>query len=103
VGELSMLDRSTATHLYRIAQEAMTNALKHGRPSTIIVRLDHEPQQIRLTVLDNGVGIPDLPHRRAGLGMRIMARRASMIGGSLSVWRGPKGQTTVECRLPEPL
>jgi len=98
-----MLDRSTATHLYRIAQEAMTNALKHGRPSTIIVRLDHEPQQIRLTVLDNGVGIPDLPHRRAGLGMRIMARRASMIGGSLSVWRGPKGQTTVECRLPEPV
>jgi len=103
VGELSMLDRSTATHLYRIAQEAMTNALKHGRPSTIIVRLDHEPQQIRLTVLNNGVGIPDLPHRRAGLGMRIMARRASMIGGSLSVWRGPKGQTTVECRLPEPV
>jgi len=103
VGELSILDRSTATHLYRIAQEAMTNALKHGHPSTIIVRLDHEPLQIRLTILDNGVGIPDPPYRRAGLGMRIMARRAAMIGGSLSVWRGPKGQTTVECRLPEPV
>ncbi|HEV8480636.1 MAG TPA: sensor histidine kinase [Candidatus Eisenbacteria bacterium] len=103
VGELSVLDRSTATHLYRIAQEAMTNALKHGHPTTIIVRLDREPRHIRLTILDNGVGIPDLPQRRAGLGMRIMARRAAMIGGSLSVWRGPKGQTTVECRLPEPL
>ena len=102
VGELSVLDRTTATHLYRIAQEAMTNALKHGHPSTILVRLDRHDRNVRLTVLDNGRGIPDSPQRKAGLGMRIMAHRAAMIGATLSVWRGPKGQTTVECVLPQP-
>ena len=102
VGELSILDRIAATHLYRIAQEAMTNALKHAHASTIVVRLDREATLVRLTILDNGRGIPDAAHRRAGLGLRIMAHRAAMIGGTLTVWRGAKGQTTVECRVPEP-
>src|SRR5262249_56014373 len=101
-GEFSGWDRTTATHLYRIAQKAMTNALKHGPPGTILVRLDRHDRNVRLTVLDNGRGIPDSPQRKAGLGMRIMAHRAAMIGATLSVWRGPKGQTTVECVLPQP-
>ncbi len=101
-GDLTVRDRSAATHLYRIAQEAVTNALRHSRAGFIRVQLDGEPRHLRLAVIDDGIGIPDARRRGTGMGLRIMAHRAAMIGGTFEARSGPHGGTTVECRVPNP-
>jgi signal transduction histidine kinase len=101
-GEVTIHDSVAATHLYRIAQEAITNALKHGRAGLITVRLAGEPGHVRLTVSDDGVGIRTTPARGSGMGLRIMAHRAAVMGGTFEVRAGARGGTTVECRMPNP-
>jgi signal transduction histidine kinase len=89
-------DGPTATHLYRIAQEAIHNAVRHGRASAVRVDLVGTAGRLILTVEDNGVGLPaELP--RGGVGLHTMSFRARMIGASLSVERGPAGGTVVTC------
>ena len=93
------LDSNTATHLYRIAQEAVVNAIKHGHVSRILIRVSQEHGYLQLDIADDGIGLPDtLPNER-GLGLRIMASRAGMIGGSLSARNNPDGGAIVTCRL----
>ena len=95
-------DRVTATHLYRIAQEAVTNAVRHGRPAHIRVCLERAGIGVRLTVEDDGAGLP-APHRRSGgMGLRIMAHRAMVIRGSFDVRARPQGGTLVTCEAPNP-
>ena len=100
--DVAVLDRGTAIHLYRIVQEAITNALKHAEAKTILVRLDAEPGQLRLRVSDDGVGLPHVSTRRPGMGLRIMAHRAAVIGGDFAARRRPGGGTEIECRVPNP-
>jgi two-component system CheB/CheR fusion protein len=90
-------DATTATHLYRIAQEAVSNALRHGQPDTIWVALRTEPGLLVMHVRDNGVGIQDPPAEGAGLGLRLMEYRASLIGGGLTVGPAEGGGTQVTC------
>jgi signal transduction histidine kinase len=91
---------TTATHLYRIAQEAIHNAIKHGQAKRITMRLARTEAGTVLEILDDGAGLPDpLPAQR-GMGLRIMAHRATMIGGTLAVRRGPAGGTVVTCTVP---
>jgi PAS domain S-box-containing protein len=93
-------DAPMATHLYHIAQEAVNNAIKHGHPESVTIRLFAGEHQGTLMVSDDGVGIerPVAPH--AGMGLHIMNYRAGMIGGNLEIRREqPKG-TTVACRFP---
>lgn len=93
-------DPTTAGHLYRIAQEATGNAIKHGRAKKIIIRLDASEDGTTLTVQDDGGGLPEpLPEKR-GMGLRIMAHRAAMIGGRFSAHRAETGGTLVTCHLP---
>jgi len=93
-------DSNTATHLYRIAQEATTNATKHGHVSYVSVVLSRFEGNLILSVTDDGIGIPEpLPESR-GLGLQIMSSRAGMIGGSLSLTNRPEGGAVVRCRLP---
>jgi PAS domain S-box-containing protein len=92
---------ATATHLYRIAQEAVGNALKHGKPRRIEIGLAAEADRIFLAVKDDGCGIPDPPPRN-GAGLRIMQYRAGMIGGSVVVQRGEPDGTTVACSVHQP-
>jgi hypothetical protein len=97
------LDEPTANHLYRIAQEAVTNAVRHGRASKISVQLVVEERNVRLTISDNGVGLPaetsDEPqHGSSGMGLKIMAYRARMIDGEVTVERLSEGGTRVRCR-----
>ncbi len=69
------------THLYRIVQEAVQNAISHGRPKRVTVTLCFEEAMGTLTVQDNGIGIPaDACH---GTGLHTMAYRARLIGTSL--------------------
>jgi signal transduction histidine kinase len=96
-------DHAVATHLYRIAQEAVSNALRHGHGSRIDILLSSTPGHLALTVRDNGVGLPEDALRRNGMGLRVMSYRAGMIGGTLAVQRaGRKGGTTVVCSVRHP-
>ncbi len=100
---------AVATHLFRIAQEAVTNAIKHGKPGRIEISLTETPGHISLAVKDDGSGIPVQQRKKAGMGLRIMRYRAGMIGGSLAIQKEPAGGTTVVCtvhlanqKLPQP-
>ena len=90
-------ENAVATHLFRIAQEAVSNAIKHGQASGIEISRAPAPEGITLAVKDNGGGIPADLTRATGMGLRIMRYRASVIGGSLTVQRDPNGGTTVTC------
>jgi signal transduction histidine kinase len=93
------LDASTATHLYRIGQEGIVNAVKHGHVSRVIVDLSVTDRRLILRISDDGIGLPEkLPDNR-GLGLRIMASRASMIGGTFAVNNTPEGGAIVTCQL----
>jgi signal transduction histidine kinase len=92
-------DGVTATHLYRIAQEAVTNAIRHGHAQHIVVRLDGTLRGVRLTVSDDGVGIREPGARGRGMGLRIMAHRAAVMGGTLEIQAEPSGGTTVVCEM----
>ena len=92
--------QATATHLFRIAQEAMNNALKHGQASRVTITLKNENEGVCLSIRDNGIGIPrELPATR-GMGMQIMNHRADVIGAVLTVCRAGKRGTVVTCLLP---
>ncbi|HXB74430.1 MAG TPA: PAS domain S-box protein [Candidatus Acidoferrales bacterium] len=90
-----------ATHLYHIAQEAVNNAIKHGQPRRIVIRLAGGSQGSSLRIDDDGVGVRTSPGRQErgaqGMGLLIMSYRAKMIGGALEVRPGPDGGTTVCC------
>jgi len=88
-----------ATHLYRVAQEAITNAIKHGRAQRIDIALSSLPGQIILRVSDDGVGFKKTERPPKGLGSRIMNHRASMIGGTVDVKTPRGGGTKVVCTV----
>lgn len=91
-------DRIAATHLFRIAQEALHNALRHAKASNIVIALRADENTITLTVSDDGCGLPE--HRsRSGLGLEIMDYRATAIGATLTVRRSEKHGTVVDCTL----
>jgi signal transduction histidine kinase len=89
-----------AIHLYRIAQEAINNAIKHSKAGHIVIRLDQEDEVIKLSVSDDGVGLPENARKGRGMGLRIMAYRASMIGASFSIDRAVPNGTRVMCIVP---
>ncbi|HPD15525.1 MAG TPA: PAS domain S-box protein [Planctomycetota bacterium] len=98
--EMTVGDDLAATHLYRIVQEAVTNAIRHGRATEVMIRLFSRGTRGLLSVEDNGSGIPDDWHQRSGLGLRIMTYRARMLGGTLRIARAPGGGTLVSCQFP---
>jgi signal transduction histidine kinase len=97
-------NRVVATHLYRIAQEAVTNAVKHSRARKVFIQLRARAGQLELSVEDDGVGLSAAkPNKRAGLGLHIMDYRARSIGGALRLAPGSRGGTAVSCCVPCPL
>jgi two-component system CheB/CheR fusion protein len=94
-------DGKIATELYRIAQEAVTNTVKHAKAKTITIRVEGTGGLMRLVIADDGTGIPRV-ESGDGSGLRIMRYRAASIGASLAVERGPDGGTVVTCALREP-
>lgn len=101
-GDLRLNDRDAASNLYRIAQEAVRNAARHGRPDRIVISLAAEPPALTLTIKDNGIGLPrELVS--SGLGLRIMSYRAGVIGATYSAEPLPEGGTCITCRLPSAL
>jgi signal transduction histidine kinase len=94
-------DAAVATHLYRIAQEAVSNAVKHGEARQIMLTLTTgEDDSLTLRVHDDGLGLPDTVQTSQGIGLRLMRSRASTIGAALDIQRGTDGGTSVVCALP---
>jgi PAS domain S-box-containing protein len=101
-GTVLVPDSVVAGHLYRIAQEAVNNAIKHGRSRTITVSLRHTDGRLILAVLDDGRGIGPLSPNRKGLGLRIMQYRAGLIRGTLDVAPRQARGTEVVCTVSLP-
>jgi|GEM_PF-585807 PAS domain S-box-containing protein len=99
-GTLPPLDVQTAGQLYRIAQEAVTNAGKHGKAKRIEIRLAKDRRGLLLSVRDTGKGIAAKTKTGSGLGLDIMRYRAGLIGATLWIDSPPRGGTTVNCLLP---
>ncbi len=95
-------DHNSATHLFRIAQEAVGNAIKHGKASLIEIQLTSSADRLVLGVRDNGAGIPADLAAHKGMGLRIMQYRAGMINGSLVIQREFDGGTSVVCSVRQP-
>lgn len=93
-------DVQTAQHLYRIAQEAVSNAIKHGRAKDVQIHLDAHRGGKRLRISDDGKGHPPFSPDGKGMGMQIMSYRADRIGATFNIRpRDPTG-TIVTCFLP---
>ncbi len=93
------LDDSTAMHLYRIAQEAINNAMKHASARRIVVSLAGGGLEVTLKIVDDGIGISKTPNTSRGMGLSIMKYRARLSGGELQVEAQPSGGTIVRCAV----
>jgi PAS domain S-box-containing protein len=99
-GDIPPLPPETVKQLYKIAQEAVTNAIKHGKAKRVGISLARGPDQLSLTIHNNGLPFPDLKSHSTGMGLRIMNYRANLIGARLDIkGTGLKG-TMVTCVLP---
>ncbi len=93
---VAMADETATIHAYRIVQEAVNNAIRHGQAKRIVIRLFRRQGAIVLTVADNGVGFPQKPNRK-GMGLNIMRYRAASIGASFDIATERNRGTVVTC------
>jgi signal transduction histidine kinase len=96
------LDATGATHLYRIAQESVTNAARHGAATAVQIQLNVNQEKVVLVITDNGSGVPDGALDAPGMGLKIMQYRARMLGGDVRVERLAEGGTRVYCEVRQP-
>ncbi|MEY2536332.1 MAG: two-component system, chemotaxis family, CheB/CheR fusion protein [Verrucomicrobiota bacterium] len=92
-------DDTIVLNLFRVAQEAVRNALTHANATEIVICIEREHDLVRLVVEDNGKGFRERK-RRKGLGLHIMRYRASALGGTLMIDLRPKGGTKIACEVP---
>jgi putative phosphoribosyl transferase len=90
-------NEAVATHLYRIAQEAISNAVRHGRAKSIALALRLAGEEAVLTVANDGAPLPAELRRSGGMGLRIMRYRAELIGGVLRLGSAAQGKTELSC------
>jgi PAS domain S-box-containing protein len=95
------LSPAASDHLFRIAQEAITNALKHAHANSIKVTLDIEPASVRLEICDDGEGLKVAEISATGLGLRTMRYRASLLGAKFHITRFGHHGTCVVCECPQ--
>jgi signal transduction histidine kinase len=99
-GQTPPLEPGVLAQIYKIAQEAVTNAIKHGKAKRVTISLDNGADKITLTVQNDGLPFPDLRSHSTGMGLRIMNYRASLIGASLEIRAKGNSGTIVTCSLP---
>lgn len=92
------LTQHNALQVFRIAQEAINNVLRHARASSVSVQMETVDGSLRLQISDNGIGLS--PQPGTGLGLSGMRERAKRIGGSLSINRRPSGGTEIRMEAP---
>ncbi|MEY2439192.1 MAG: two-component system, LuxR family, sensor kinase FixL [Verrucomicrobiota bacterium] len=99
-GVVAVGDATVATQLYRIAQEAVRNAIKHADARAVRVSLLRKNERLTLTVSDDGAGLPKNLPQPPGLGFRLMAHGAALLGADFQVRRNSDRGTSVICTLP---
>ena len=99
-GPVPLADRTVAGHLYRIAQEAVNNAVKHAHAAEIVIDLARTDSTVRLRISDNGRGLSRA--RGRGLGLELMKHRASVIGGRLEMTSRKGLGFAIECTVAVP-
>jgi len=98
---VTVTDPSVAGHLFRIAQEAVNNAIKHARASEVTIRLMQTPTQLQLEIADDGTGLTKARGAKSdGIGLGVMKHRASAIGAELTVTSKRHTGVTIRCVLP---
>jgi signal transduction histidine kinase len=95
-------DPATAMHLYRIAQEALSNAVRHASARHIALRVTYESETLAITVADDGSGYSRDATGSMGMGLRTMQYRAQLIGARVTINSIPSRGTSVSCTLPMP-
>jgi PAS domain S-box-containing protein len=90
-------DNTTSTHLYRIAQEAINNAIKHGKANEVTIRLRRDRDMAQLMIIDSGAGFPKDAPPNGGMGLQIMKYRAGIIGATLEIRPANGKGTAVVC------
>ena len=100
-GDVELPDHNAALHLYRIAQEAIGNAVVHGRAREVGVLLRNTDGLVSMLIRDDGSGIPQPLPQSCGMGLRSMRYRAESIGASMEIRAGASGGTEVLCTLPK--
>jgi signal transduction histidine kinase len=98
-GAVVLSDPNAGIHLYRIAQEAASNAIRHGRARNLVISLDATSKSIMLSVTDDGTGLPADARTKNGMGLRIMEYRAGMIGATFDIQNLPSGGARAVCVL----
>ncbi len=99
-GDIQIQEPETAMHLYRIAQQALNNALQHAGPSHVTILLRRETDMIHLLVSDDGCGFEWRGTPSHGMGLRTMQYRARLLGGDFKIESAPGRGATVHCTLP---
>lgn len=102
-GAVVLNDPKAGIHLYRIAQEAANNAIRHGRARNLVISLDATSKNIMLSISDDGVGLPADARAKNGMGLRIMGYRASMIGATFDIQNLPAGGARAVCVMNQAL
>jgi signal transduction histidine kinase len=96
-GDTAPGDHSKMRHLYRIAQEAINNATRHGKAQRIDISLSSNPNATVLSIADDGVGISKTTKNLHGMGLSIMRYRSNSMGGELLIEERPAGGTVISC------
>jgi PAS domain S-box-containing protein len=99
-GLIPQLESNVVNQLYKITQEAVTNAIKHGKAKRVGISLANGADRLLLTVQNNGLPFPDLQGRFPGMGLRIMNYRANLIGASLEIKAAGAHGTRLTCSMP---
>jgi signal transduction histidine kinase len=99
-GDPLVEDPEHGMHLYRIVQEAVNNAAKHGAASNVTIILSKSGQTLRLVIADDGNGMPPALGKPQGMGLPSMKYRARALGGKIDISSSPNEGTTVCCEIP---
>ena len=103
VKDFEIENQSKALHLYRIIQEAVNNAVKHGKAGRIDIQIMEHDHHLSVEIQDDGIGFSDHPSDQDGKGIQIMEYRAKMMGGNLDLLRTESNRTMVRCLIPHSL
>jgi len=100
IGDLPPLPQGVEDHLFRIVQEALSNVLRHAQASAVTVRLHAAGRQVRLKIIDDGVGFSLSQAKASSYGLQVIRERASEIGGLAEIISMPGQGTQVEVKVP---
>ena len=98
-GKIPSLPDNTVQQVYKIAQEAVTNAIRHAKADKVQINLSRRADMVLLSIRNNGLPFPSMKDQRPGVGLRIMHYRANLVNGELEFKPAPDG-TTVSCSIP---